>query len=161
MRPRRSRCKDGRRAPQPDHHHIVAGGEPSDFKREPSDFKRESAMLRSPPLMQASACMASLDSEAVLAQESKRSALHHRRCGATCERRGGNRGRIANRGGAGIRYRAWAGRPACLRRLGPARFGRATGCWVSPYRPHEQHVNLTALAGVTNVTGCSLHFLDG
>jgi hypothetical protein len=30
----------------------------------------------------------SLDSAAVLAQESKRSALHHRRRGATCERRG-------------------------------------------------------------------------
>jgi hypothetical protein len=50
MRPRRSRCKDGRRAPQPDHHHIVAGGEPS-------EFKRESAMLRSAPLMQANVCM--------------------------------------------------------------------------------------------------------
>jgi hypothetical protein len=44
---------------------------------------------------------AGLDSEAVLAQKSKRSALHHRRRGATCKRRGGNRGRIANRGALG------------------------------------------------------------
>jgi hypothetical protein len=39
-----------------------------------------------------------LDAEAVLAQESKRSALHHRQCRATRERRSWNRSRVANRG---------------------------------------------------------------
>jgi hypothetical protein len=29
-----------------------------------------------------------------------------------------------------------------------------------PYLPHDQHVNLTASTGVTNVTPCPLHFLD-
>jgi hypothetical protein len=34
MRPRRSRCKDGGRAPRPNHYHIVAGEEPSKSERE-------------------------------------------------------------------------------------------------------------------------------
>jgi hypothetical protein len=41
-----------------------------------------------------------------------------------------------------------------------ARFGSYGLTESTPYPPHEQHVALTASLGVTNVTGCKLHFLD-
>ena len=63
----------------------------------------------------------SLDSKAILAQEPKRSALHHCRRRATRERRGWNRARVANRGSAGIcvgtsqqRMERWLFNPAAV-----------------------------------------------
>ena len=43
----------------------------------------------------------------------------------------------------------------------PARFGTLRNIGIGPrIRRHEQHVNLAASTGVTNVTRCPFHFLD-
>ena len=54
----------------------------------------------------------------------------------------------------------WRGQARPLvRRLGPARFG-SYELFVRSRIRHEHHVHLATSAGVIDVTGCSLHFLD-
>jgi hypothetical protein len=108
----------------------------------------------------------SLDSKAVLAQGSKRSALHRRRRRATCERRGWNRGRVANRGSAGIclgtTSRGWSGGPSILRQgarvihdTGRRRFREAW--WPLAHQRAALPPPQSALGWPGDLRGLSLH----